>query len=75
MDFMVTKLTGHRWIKSFNLAAKGFNDRVTSPKLGFSSHLFRNDESLGAKGKIELDHFLKLLEMIADKLYPSLQPQ
>lgn len=74
MDFMVVKLTGHRWIKTFNSAAKGFNDRVASPKLGFSSHLFRNDESIGAKGKIEIEHFFKLLEMIAEKLYPNLEP-
>lgn len=73
MDFMVAKLTGHKWIKTFNQQANstGVDSRIASPNLGFKSHLFKNDNSVGAKGKIEFEHFLKLLEMIAQKLYPD----
>lgn len=74
MDFMVAKLTGHKWIKSFNSEVNSsFNSRVSSPSLGFKSHLFKNDSSVGAKGKIEFEHFLKLLEKIATKIYPELE--
>lgn len=73
MDFMVAKLTGSKWIKSFNSEANsGYNSRVASPSLGIRSHLFKNDSTIGAKGKIEFEHFLKLLEKIAEKLYPEL---
>lgn len=70
MDFMVAKLTGSKWIKTFNKESSTFNRKIHSPLIGFKSHLHRTDESTGAKGKIEYEHFLKLLEMIAEKLYP-----
>lgn len=73
MDFMVAKLTGLNWIKSFNKQANIYDSKVNSPKLGFVSHLHKNDSSLGAKGKIEFEHFLKLLEIISEKLYPELE--
>ncbi|KAL4468635.1 hypothetical protein ABPG74_005138 [Tetrahymena malaccensis] len=75
MDFMVVKLTGSKWIKTFNQQtnkASQIDPKISSPKLGFTSHMYKNDESLGAKGKIEYEHFVKLLEMIAEKLYPEL---
>jgi len=37
--------------------------------------LHRTDDATGAKGKIEYEHFLKLLEMISEKLFPELDAE
>jgi hypothetical protein len=75
MDFMVAKLTGSKWIKQFNKESTSFNRKIQSPKLGFSSYLHRTDDATGAKGKIEYEHFLQLLEMISEKLLPELDAE
>lgn len=70
MDFLVAKLTGSKWMRHFK-KVNSFNESISSPRLGMSSYLSSNEYTTGATGKIEYEHFLKLLEMIAAKLYPE----
>lgn len=48
---------------------------VLSPKIGKSNYLENNVELIGTKGKIEFEHFIKLLEMISLKMWPELNAE
>jgi hypothetical protein len=65
MDFFVAKLTGNKWIRNFNKSASTYDQKIASPRLNKASYLYTNDYSVGAKGKIEFEHFIKILVMIS----------
>jgi len=48
-----------------------YNPHIRTPTLGSFNHLKKNNPKNGHKGKMNFEHFLKSLELIASKLYPD----
>ena len=48
-----------------------FNEAIKTPFLGQTSSLYKTNNSKGAIGKFEFEHFLKSVELICIKLFPN----
>ena len=50
---------------------KKYNKSLRTPVIGSYNYLKKNNPKSGHKGKMNFEHFLKSIELIADKIYPD----
>ncbi|EGR31404.1 hypothetical protein IMG5_110630 [Ichthyophthirius multifiliis] len=75
IEIQVAKLTGPNCIKQIKKTQSNSIICSQSPILAQKSYLENNMETQGTKGKIEFEHFLKLLQIISENMYPNESPE
>ncbi|EWS75676.1 transmembrane protein, putative (macronuclear) [Tetrahymena thermophila SB210] len=71
IDCLIAKLIGPNQVRQFTNKMSEFDRQITSPNIGFLSYSSNKTDNNGSKGKLEYEHFLKIIQEISFQLYPD----
>jgi hypothetical protein len=70
-DLIFVKLTGRNMISFTKNKDRTYDPKIVTPTLSEYHYLKRNNPKSTHKGKMNFEHFLKSIELVAVKLYPD----
>ncbi|KAL4506458.1 hypothetical protein ABPG72_000029 [Tetrahymena utriculariae] len=71
IDCLIAKLIGPNQVRQFTHKMSEFDRQISSPNIGFLSYSSNKTDNNGSKGKLEYEHFLKIIQEISFQLYPD----
>ncbi|KAL4491522.1 hypothetical protein ABPG73_013325 [Tetrahymena malaccensis] len=71
IDCLIAKLIGPNQVRQFTNKMSEFDRQISSPNIGFLSYSSNKTDNNGSKGKLEYEHFLKIIQEISFQLYPD----